>query len=163
MAQICVTGPSVAAGYWKQPEATAATFYSGYLRRRATLGFFRNGELFVAGRIKDLVIVRGRNHYPQDIEATSAAAAHPALGRALAAAFSVEQDGDERLVIVQEVPRTEARAIDAAAVLSAIRSAALWTNTRSTVDIVLVSAAAAAEDVERQTPARRESPPFSRR
>ena len=136
--EICVKGPSVATGYWNRPEATAETFGGGYLRT-GDLGFFRDGELFVAGRIKDLVIVRGRNHYPQDLEAT-ASAAHAALDRSLAAAFSVEHEDEERLVVVQEVPRTEAKKIDTAAVMSAIRSAIVDEHDVDPWDIVLVSA-----------------------
>jgi acyl-CoA synthetase (AMP-forming)/AMP-acid ligase II len=69
--EICVSGPSVAAGYWRRPEASAATFVrrdGATWLRTGDLGFLYDGELFVAGRIKDLLIVRGRNLYPQDLE-----------------------------------------------------------------------------------------------
>jgi amino acid adenylation domain-containing protein len=111
--EIWVSGPSVAAGYWGQPEETAGTFEArladtgeGPFLRTGDLGFVREGELFITGRIKDLIIVRGRNHYPQDIEAT-VGQSHPALQVDGGAAFSVEVDGAERLVIVQEVERTQ--------------------------------------------------------
>ena len=136
--EICVKGPSVASGYWNRPEATAETFGGGYLRT-GDLGFFKDDELFVAGRIKDLVIVRGRNHYPQDLEAT-ASASLSVLGRSPAAAFSVEHQGEERLVVVQEVPRTEVRKIDAAAVIGAIRTAIVDAHDVDPWDIVLVPA-----------------------
>jgi amino acid adenylation domain-containing protein len=109
--EICVAGPSVAGGYWKRPAETARDFracLSGtdetYLRT-GDLGFIKDGELFVTGRLKDLIIIRGRNHYPQDIELT-AEQSHPALRPGCGAAFSVEVAGAESLVVVQEIERT---------------------------------------------------------
>ena len=106
--EIWVTGESVASGYWNKPEVSASVFRASapsearsYLRT-GDLGFLHGGELFVTGRMKDLIIIRGRNHYPDDLERTVAlrdAALRPGCG----AAFSVEHDGEERLVIVQEV------------------------------------------------------------
>jgi acyl-CoA synthetase (AMP-forming)/AMP-acid ligase II len=106
---IWVAGPSVAKGYWRDGEATAATFgahFDGepspaYLRT-GDLGFVRDGHLYVTGRSKDLIILAGRNLYPQDIEAT-AEASHPSLRRGCAAAFAVDGDGREHLVLVQEL------------------------------------------------------------
>ena len=81
----------------------------------------RSGELFITGRIKDLIIVRGINHYPQDIERT-VQAAHPALRANCGAAFSVaDERGEEALVIVQEIERTERNRIDAAEMKGLIR------------------------------------------
>jgi amino acid adenylation domain-containing protein len=143
--EIWVAGPSVAAGYWQRPEATAETFEArlatgeGPFMRTGDLGFVRGRELFVAGRIKDLVIIRGRNHYPQDIEATSQAA-HPALARGLAACFSVEDGESERLIIVQEVPRTQARSLPVDEVVQAIRAAVVDAHEVDPWEIVLVSA-----------------------
>jgi amino acid adenylation domain-containing protein len=107
--EIWVKGPSVAKGYWNCPEETAHTFHAfiegsgdGPFLRTGDLGFIDNGELFVTGRLKDLLIIRGQNHYPQDIELTVEhcdAILHPGCG----AAFSVDFNGEERLVIVQEV------------------------------------------------------------
>jgi 8-amino-7-oxononanoate synthase len=109
--EIWVRGPSVALGYWNQPEATQATFQAylkdtgdGPFLRTGDLGFLDNGELFVTGRIKDVIIIHGLNHYPQDIEAT-VQRAHPRLRRDCGAAFTVETNGREKLVIVQEVER----------------------------------------------------------
>jgi acyl-CoA synthetase (AMP-forming)/AMP-acid ligase II len=107
--EIWVAGPSVTKGYWRDGEATAATFgarFDGepspaYLRT-GDLGFIRDGSLYVTGRSKDLIILAGRNLYPQDIEAT-AEASHPSLRRGCAAAFSVDGDGREHLVLVQEL------------------------------------------------------------
>jgi 8-amino-7-oxononanoate synthase len=109
--EIWVSGPSVAQGYWNNPQETEYTFYarlkdspSGTFLRTGDLGFFQDGELFVTGRLKDLIIIRGRNHYPQDIEWT-VETAHPRLRQDAGAAFSVEVEGRERLVIVHEVDR----------------------------------------------------------
>ncbi|WP_424097656.1 AMP-binding protein [Moorena producens] len=127
--EIWVKGPSVAQGYWNQPEVTEKTFNayladtdSGPWLRTGDLGFIQDGELFVTGRLKDLIIIRGRNHYPQDIELT-AEKSHPALRPAYGAAFSVEVEQAEQLVIVQEVSRNYLRKLDVDEVVEAIRSA----------------------------------------
>jgi amino acid adenylation domain-containing protein len=107
--EIWVSGPSVGHGYWNRPEETAQTFRA-YLAdtdgkpflRTGDLGFLHNGELFVTGRAKDLIIIRGRNLYPQDIERT-AECSHPGLRSGSGAAFAVEVGNEERLVVVQEV------------------------------------------------------------
>ncbi len=124
--EIWVRGPSVAAGYWNQPEASEATFGArladpdeGPFLRTGDLGFFRDGELYVAGRLKDLIIIRGRNVYPQDVEWT-VGRCHPSLGPETCAVFAVEAEGDSKLVVVQEAGRREK---DHEAVLAAIRSA----------------------------------------
>ncbi|RMF32519.1 MAG: non-ribosomal peptide synthetase, partial [Chloroflexi bacterium] len=107
--EVWVAGPSVAQGYWNRPEETEQTFHAyladtgeGPFLRTGDLGFLKDGELFITGRLKDLIIIRGRNHYPQDIELT-VEQSHPALRRGCGAAFSVEVAGEERLVVVQEV------------------------------------------------------------
>ncbi len=109
--EIWVAGPSVAQGYWNKPEETAYTFQAhlslnnaGPFLRTGDLGFARNGEFFITGRLKDLIIIRGSNHYPQDIEQT-VENSHVALRPAASAVFSVEAAGEERLVVVQEVER----------------------------------------------------------
>ncbi|WP_158501832.1 AMP-binding protein [Vitiosangium sp. GDMCC 1.1324] len=109
--EIWVSGPSVAQGYWNRPEETEHTFRAwradteeGPWLRTGDLGFLQDGELFFAGRIKDLVIIRGRNHYPQDLERT-VEESHPALRPGCGAAFSIDSGQEERLVIVQEVHR----------------------------------------------------------
>src|SRR5208337_2302263 len=86
--------------------------------RTGDLGFMRDGQLYVTGRCKDLIIIRGRNHYPLDIEET-ARKSHPAL-RSDAAAFSVDLEGEERLVLVHEIERTWLRKFDVDAVAAAI-------------------------------------------
>ena len=107
--EIWVSGPSVAQGYWRRSEATEATFRArlcdtdeGPFLRTGDLGFVQDGELFVTGRIKDLLIVYGVNHYPQDIEFTMQQS-HPRLRRDCGAAFTVEVSGKQELVLVQEI------------------------------------------------------------
>ncbi|HEY0605397.1 MAG TPA: amino acid adenylation domain-containing protein [Herpetosiphonaceae bacterium] len=125
--EIWVAGPSVAQGYWGQPEATRHTFAAtiegrtGRFLRTGDLGLLHAGELFVAGRLKDLLIIRGRNHYPQDIEAT-VERSHSALRPGAIAAFTVEQDDEERLVVVCEVER-QSRRVAIEDVAAAIRQA----------------------------------------
>ncbi len=110
--EIWVRGPSVAAGYFERPDATEATFAATLLDDPATrwmrtgdLGFFHEGQLYLAGRLKDLLIIRGRNYYPQDIEEVVQLAA-PLLKSGGGAAFSEEGEFGARLVLVYEVQRS---------------------------------------------------------
>jgi amino acid adenylation domain-containing protein len=127
--EIWVASASVAQGYWNQAAESERSFgarmagdpEAGFFLRTGDLGFLHDGELFVTGRIKDLIIIRGRNHYPQDIELT-VERSHPALRSDSGAAVAVEVDGEERLVIVQEVERQH-RGSDMQAVIGAIRQA----------------------------------------
>ncbi len=107
--EIWVSGPSIGGGYWQRIEETNQTFNAyisdtgeGPFLRTGDLGFLDNGELFITGRAKDLIIIRGRNLYPQDIELT-AERSHAALRSHSGAAFAVEVGNEERLVIVQEL------------------------------------------------------------
>jgi acyl carrier protein len=110
--EIWVAGPSVAIGYWDKPEdsrqaleARLADTGEGPYLRTGDLGFLDEGELFITGRLKDLIILCGRNLYPQDLERT-AERSHPDLQPGCGAAFSIDQDGQERLVIAYEaMPR----------------------------------------------------------
>lgn len=113
--EIWVRGPHVAAGYWQNAAVTAAAFEGRiagegdvHWLRTGDLGFFdETGEIYLTGRIKDVIILYGVNHYPQDIEMTMQEA-HPALRKNGGAAFSVvDQRGEEKLVLVQEVERTQ--------------------------------------------------------
>ncbi len=125
--EIWVSGGSVATGYWNSPQTTQETF-QGYLKdrgecpflRTGDLGFFSNGELFVTGRMKDVIIIRGQNHYPQDIELT-VQKANPALRPHCGAVFAVEIEGTERLVVVQEIERTYLRKLHIDEVVGEIR------------------------------------------
>ncbi len=125
--EIWVSGSSIAQGYWNRPEQTEQVFHAhldnlkGEFLRTGDLGFLNNGELFITGRLKDLIIIRGRNHYPQDIEMT-VANSHEALIPGAGAAFTVDTKGEERLVIVQEVDR-HYRNLDNDAVAEVIRTA----------------------------------------
>jgi acyl-CoA synthetase (AMP-forming)/AMP-acid ligase II len=125
--EIWVCGKSVAQGYWRKPEETEKTFNAyladtdeGPFFRTGDLGFLQDGDLFITGRLKDVVIIRGRNHYPQDIELT-VEKSHPALRSACGAAFAVEVKGQERLVVVQEVERSYLRKLDVNEVVGNIR------------------------------------------
>lgn len=116
--EIWVSGPSVAQGYWRQPETTEKAFQAclkdtgqGPFLRTGDLGFMQDGELFVTGRLKDLIIVRGMNFYPQDIEQT-VQQAHPRLRGDCGAAFTVEVDHRQQLVVVQEVERRKQGNLD---------------------------------------------------
>ena len=107
--EIWIDDPAVTEGYWGRPDETRRTFRAtiadtgeGPFLRSGDLGFLRDDEIFVVGRIKDLIIIRGTNHHPQDIEWT-VQAAHPGLSPENGAAFSVVIGGDEKLVIAQEV------------------------------------------------------------
>ncbi|MBV9389919.1 MAG: fatty acyl-AMP ligase [Chroococcidiopsidaceae cyanobacterium CP_BM_ER_R8_30] len=127
--EIWVHGPSVAQGYWHRPEETEQIFNAymadtkeGPFLRTGDLGFLQDGELFVTGRLKDVIIVWGRNHYPQDIELT-AEKSHPALRPGCGAAFTVEVNGQQRLVIVQEVERSYLRKLNVNEVVGDIRYA----------------------------------------
>jgi acyl-CoA synthetase (AMP-forming)/AMP-acid ligase II/acyl carrier protein len=127
--EIWVSSLSVAQGYWNQPQETQRVFNAylsdtgeGPFLRTGDLGFMQATELFVTGRLKELIIIRGRNHYPQDIEWT-VQASHDALRAGGGAAFSIEVNGVERLVMVQEVERSAVRQLLAEEVFAAIRRA----------------------------------------
>jgi acyl-CoA synthetase (AMP-forming)/AMP-acid ligase II/acyl carrier protein len=127
--EIWVSSASVAQGYWNQRSETERTFnaylsdtHAGPFLRTGDLGFIQEGELFVTGRLKELIIIRGRNHYPQDIEWT-AQSSHAALRTGGGAAFSIEVDGVERLVVVQEVERSFVRQLAAEEIFAAVRRA----------------------------------------
>lgn len=129
--EIWVKGESVAKGYWNQPNLTQKTFNAwlldggdrkGPYLRTGDLGFLQLGELFVTGRIKDLMIIRGQNHYPQDVEAT-VENCHAALRPASGAAFTIETSREEKVVIVQEVERAYLRRLDVQSTVGDIRAA----------------------------------------
>ena len=126
--EIWVGGPHVAQGYWRNEAATISTFRAQidgepglHWLRTGDLGFMDgSGELYITGRIKELIIIRGINHYPQDIERT-AQSVHSALRQNGGAAFSVADDGEEQLVIAQEIERTSRHKIDRDEIVGLIR------------------------------------------
>ena len=127
--EIWINSPSCGRGYWERPVETRETFEARlkpdngkiYLRS-GDLGFMDRGELFVTGRLKDMIIVRGVNRYPQDIEAT-VEHCHPATRSGGAAAFAVTRWDREHLVIICEVERGPKYSNDRGGVFEAIRAA----------------------------------------
>ncbi len=144
--EIWVSGGSVVAGYWGHAQASEESFGARlegaerrYLRT-GDLGFFdAAGELYVTGRLKDLLILRGRNHYPHDLELTAERAC-PGLRAGGGAAFSVELDEEERLVVVQEVEARAQAQLDGEATVAAIRGALSEEHDVQALDVVLVRA-----------------------
>ena len=127
--EIWVSSSSVAQGYWNNPEASKKNFQAyltdteeGPFLRTGDLGFIKDRELYVTGRLKDIIIIRGQNYYPQDIELT-VQKSHPALRANSGAAFSIQEAGEERLVVVQEIERSYLRQFDSDEVLKVINKA----------------------------------------
>ena len=142
--EIWLSGGSIASGYWNRPSATHEAFQAylqdtqeGPFLRTGDLGFLLDGELFVTGRIKDVIIIRRQNHYPQDIELT-VQKSHPALRPNCGAAFTVESKGLERLVIVQEVERSYLRKLDVNEVVGNITQAVTAQHALQVYAIVLI-------------------------
>lgn len=138
--EIWVTGPNVSAGYWKRAEDTAGTFGvhldgSPWLRS-GDLGVLVDGSLYVTGRIKDLIILDGRNHHPQDVEAT-VEDAHSVVGRHRVAVFSAPTPDGEGMVVVAEVSRHAVSWVSDE-VRGAIRRAVSSRHGVSVHDVVLV-------------------------
>jgi acyl-CoA synthetase (AMP-forming)/AMP-acid ligase II/acyl carrier protein len=126
--EIWAGGQSVAQGYWGRPAVNERTFQAktadtgqGPYLRTGDLGFIYDGEIYITGRLKDLIIIRGRNHYPQDIELT-VENSHEAFEPSFGAAFSVDVEGEERLVVTYEAARRH-RKVDISAVAAAARKA----------------------------------------
>jgi fatty-acyl-CoA synthase len=153
--EIWLQGNNIGRGYWRLPDETRFTFgaklasrlgedshaddstVEGSWLRTGDLGFYLDGELYVTGRIADLVTIDGRNHYPQDIEAT-AAEASPVVRRGYVTAFT---DADQRLVIVAERAAGTSRA-DPAPAIAAIRQAVLHRHGVGVHDVRLLQAGA---------------------
>lgn len=139
--EIWVNGPSIAQGYMNCSEETEKTFRAtmrngaGPYLRTGDLGFLLDGELFVTGRLKDLIIIRGVNYYPQDIEHT-VGQCHEHLRPGACAAFALVEGGQERLVVVQEAARR--RELDFEAIFSAIRKGVAAEHELSIDAIVLI-------------------------
>lgn len=142
--EIWAKSESVAQGYWNRPELTSSCFNAvlantkeaGWLRT-GDLGFLQSGELFVTGRLKDLIIIRGRNYYPQDIELT-VDNAHEAIRAGNLAAFALEVAGKEELVITAEIKRTHLRKLNVEEVTKAVRKAIAQNHELQTYAVVLL-------------------------
>jgi acyl-CoA synthetase (AMP-forming)/AMP-acid ligase II len=141
--EIWIAGPSVAGGYWRRPQDTAEIFGArldgaGPYLRTGDLGFLHEGQLFITGRARDMIIVRGRNYFPQDLE-RAAERSHPALRPGCVAAFArTEPDGTAGIVIVQEAdPSAGAEAWRVA--VAAVRSAVTEECDLRVDDVVLVA------------------------
>ena len=127
--EVWLAGTGIATGYWGKPDESDATFRATlagssegpYYLRTGDLGFVHQGELFLTGRLKDLIIVRGRNYYPQDLEWT-AEQAYPGLRRGCGAAFSIERETVTRVVLVYEIEKKLPES-DMSEVMSCIRRA----------------------------------------
>ncbi len=157
--EIWVDDPAVTEGYWGRPEETQRTFRAtiadtgeGPFLRTGDLGFLRDGQIFVVGRIKDLIIIRGTNHHPQDIEWT-VQAAHPALRPENGAAFSVLFDGEEKLVIAQEVELEHAAVLRADEIARVVRGAVAESHDLNVFAVLLLEKGQPAQDGQREAPA----------
>ncbi|AZE68389.1 non-ribosomal peptide synthetase [Pseudomonas synxantha] len=123
--ELWATGPSIAHGYWRNPEASARTFVQHAGRtwlRTGDLGFIRDGEVYITGRLKDLLIVRGHNLYPQDIEQTIEREVE-VVRKGRVAAFAVNDLGVEGIGIAAEISRSVQKILPPEALIKAIRQA----------------------------------------
>ena len=141
--ELWVKGPSVTQGYWHRQEESDRTFQAtlstgeGPYLRTGDLGFIHDDQVFITGRLKDLMIIRGRNHYPQDLEMT-VSQSHSGLRDGGGAVFSIEAEGEERVVVVQEVEhRVHLKPEQVAA---AIRSAVAESHEIQVYAVVLIKA-----------------------
>lgn len=140
--EIWVSGPCVASGYWRRPEVTEQTFAArttdgqGPFLRTGDLGIVIDNQLYVTGRIKEVMIVRGRNIYPQDIEAT-VQRSHDALKPAGGAVFSVDREDGEAIVVVQEIERSWLATADRDELVSRISEAVFREHDIAVSDVVL--------------------------
>jgi natural product biosynthesis luciferase-like monooxygenase protein/amino acid adenylation domain-containing protein len=145
--EIWVGGATVAGGYWHKPDVTAEVFHAyttegdGPYLRTGDLGFIRAGHLFVTGRLKDMIIIRGRNYYPQDIEVV-VEQAHTMFQPAGCAAFAVEVEGEERLVVAQEIKREYCHALDVEYAADLVAKTVLATHDIQTYAVVLLKPSA---------------------
>lgn len=143
--EIWAKGATIAKGYWQNEEATVETFRAytsdtneGPFLRTKDLGFILNGELCISGRLSDLIIVRGRNHHPQDLEHV-ATRSHAMIRPGCAAAFSLDIDGTEALVMVCEVRKGPEDGLDPKDVAGAIRREILEFAEIATHGVVIIA------------------------
>lgn len=142
--EIWLKSDSVAQGYWNNEEQTKQTFQASLKQdpdklfmRTGDLGFIQKGQLFVTGRLKEIIIIGGRNYYPQDIEFT-VAQSHDSLKNSWGAVFSVPVQGEEKLVVIHEVSRNYQKQIIIEEVVKAIRQAVIQEHELQIYRIILV-------------------------
>lgn len=142
--EIWVSGNTVCMGYWGKQELTAETFnvspagvYEPVWMRTGDLGFSTPEGFFVTGRLKNLIIINGKNYYPQDIE-LSAEVSHPSIRKTFVAAIPIEYNNKERLAVVAEIERTALRDKTHSLVIDAIASAISSDHELQAARIVLV-------------------------
>lgn len=143
--EVWLAGESAAQGYWNRPEETAQTFSAvladtgeGPFLRTGDLGFIKDGQVYITGRLKDLIIVRGKNHYPQDLERT-VEQAHHVLRAGGGAAFSIDEDGEEHVVVLQEVLRN-VRGFDCEEIAAHVREAVAAEHELHVYEVVFIKA-----------------------
>ena len=145
--EIWLAGSNISSGYWNQTDENARIFGAslagendGRFMRTGDLGLVADGELYVTGRIKDVMIIRGRNHYPQDVEAT-VQAAHPALRTDCGAAFLIETDAKQALFVVNEVERSVLRDVPVREIAGAVRASVSLAHGLHVTGVVLLKTA----------------------
>ncbi|WP_062060637.1 non-ribosomal peptide synthetase [Aquimarina longa] len=149
--EIWISGASVAKGYWQKEEITKEIFQAyihdsdkennisdGPYLRTGDMGFIHNEELYISGRLKEMMIFNGVNHYPQDIE-RAVQYSHPDLQNNAGASISVHRNGNQQLVIIQEVKRTSMRTYDFETIVKNIREAVFEKHELAVYGIVLIS------------------------
>jgi acyl-CoA synthetase (AMP-forming)/AMP-acid ligase II len=143
--EIWVNSPSVAKGYWHRPDETRKTFQAftadnrGPFLRTGDLGFIYAGELFITGRLKDLIVLRGRNYYPQDIE-YAAESSDAAIRHGCSAAFVVPGDGADRVVLLVEAQSESHSDVEMRELLRGVRAAVSRNNGVVLDDVVVLPA-----------------------
>ena len=142
--EIWVSGGNLSVGYWKDQELTESSFRAytsdtgqGPYLRTGDLGYLSRMNLFVTGRLKDMIILNGRNHYPHDIEQTSEVC-HAAFVAGGAAAFSVDKNGQEALIVFQEIRRSFIRGLDENELGGLLRAAIIASHGINVTEIVFV-------------------------
>lgn len=142
--EIWVGGPSCAQGYWQRKDLTDKVFHAVFednarntYLRTGDLGFFRDGQLFITGRLKDVIIVAGQNHYPQDIE-FSIQACSDSFAPNRCAVFSIDCDDCEGVVVVQELERSHLRRFCIDHLISAVRETVSLNHGLSLDAIILI-------------------------
>lgn len=146
--EICIKGGSIAKEYWGRTEESSQTFSNHYdiqgmengpYMRTGDLGFLHDGNLYFVGRLKELIVVRGRNYYPQDIELTIQSK-NASLRKGCGAAFGAEIDSEEKVVIVQEVERKEFGRDDLDEISHSVKESVTQVYGVSPYDVVLIKA-----------------------